>query len=227
MSGDQTINETPSLANVIRSAIEARICDLHVSLPARIVSYEAATQKAVVQPEIQREYVDGSFVNIPTIRDVPVVWPRGANSFLHMPLSAGDPVTLVFSERSLDEWKESGGDTRTANLRKHNYSDAFAYPGGAPFSKAFAANGEDVEIVHGNTKMRMTRTGKYEFKGTSDEILDLLIQTQAQVIKMADTLNKDTTNTIFGPMMLNSFSVYGTIKSAVESLKNKLTAMKK
>lgn len=220
-------NETPTLARVIQKAIETRICELHVSLPARIVSYEAATQKAVVQPEIKRQYVDGEFVNIPRIQDVPVVWPRGGSAFLHFPLAEGDPVTLVFSERSLDEWKESGGDTETGNLRKHAYSDAFAIPGGAPFSKAFKANGEDAELIHGNAEMRMTKGGKYEFKGSSDEILDLLIKTQAQLELMADTLNKDTTNTVFGPMKLNSFAIYGQIKTAVQQLKEKLTVLKK
>lgn len=227
MASPENVNETPTLAQVIKKAIEARLCEVHVSLPARVVSYEASTQKATVQPEIKRQFVDGTFVNIPQITDVPVVWPRGSSAFLHFPLKKGDPVTLVFSERALDEWKESGGDTQTSSLRKHSYSDAVAYPGGSPFSKAFGANGIDAELIHGNAKMRMTAGGKYEFRGTNDEILDLVIKTQAEVIKMADTLNNDTTNTIFGPMKLNSFTVYGTIKSAVTELKNKLTAMKK
>jgi len=44
------VNETPTLAQVIQTALERFSTDLHTAMPAAIVSYERATQKATVQP---------------------------------------------------------------------------------------------------------------------------------------------------------------------------------
>ena len=209
---EKNVNETPTMAQVIQNAIDARLLEMHTCLPAIVIEYDASTQRATVRPQIKRQYRNGDVVELPYIRDVPVVWPRGGGSFFHLPIAAGDIVTLVFSERSLDEWKETGGSVLPEEFRKFNLSDAFAIPGGYPFNNIFSPNGEDVQLQHGNAKFRMTKSGKYEFLGSAEEILDLLIQA-------LDTLSTTTTNTIFGPMKLNDFAKFATLKQKLQVLK--------
>jgi hypothetical protein len=194
---DKNVNETPTLVQTIRDVIGATLCDLHVCLPARVVSYDSGTQKATVAPEIKRQYRNGDVVDLPNIQDVPVIWPRGGGAFMHLPLAGGDQCTLVFSERSLDEWKESGGSVQTKEKRKFSLSDAYAIPGGYPFSNPAEASGDDIEFGHGQFKAEWTKSGKMAFKGNSgEELLALLVE-------YFELNNQATTNTIFGPMRKN------------------------
>ncbi len=209
-----TVNETPTLALVIQQAIESRLCDVHVSLPGRIVSYDHKKQMAKVQPEIKREYADGRSVDLPVLTDVPVVWPRAGKAYLHMPLKSGSQVTIVFSERSLDEWKQKGGSTKAKEKRKHNLSDAVCIPGGYPFSNpASVPNASDVFLVNDKSEMKLTSGGKMEFKGNGGEkLLSLLVE-------YMNINNTATTNTIFGSMKKNEHSQLIAITNRIKKLK--------
>lgn len=208
------VNETPSLAQVIKDAIEARLFDLHTCLPAKIVSYDANKMKASVQPVLQRSYSNGKLVTMPIINDVPVLMPRAGKAFVSLPLKAGDAVTLVFSERSLDKWKSVGDVTSPDDPRKFHISDAYAFPGGYSFNSSAAADPNDVLVVNDKTEVRLKAGGKFAAKNlnTSDELVDLVHQ-------MATLLETTTTNTIFGPMKLNDFAQFGVIKTKLANLK--------
>lgn len=230
MPGTELENETPTLAEVIQRAIEARVCNMHVSMPARVVEYDFKTQKATVQPEIRRSYRDGTVVDIPTIRDVPVAWPRAGNAFVHFPLNAGDQVNLVFSERSLDEWKNIGGNTTPQENRKHDFSDAIAYPGTYPFNNvAQVPDNKNAWFIHGSARMKFRQNGtmdfeasgaratfdqagKYKFSGSGEELMTILSET-------LDLCSKMTTNTIFGPLQVNEFADFTALKGRLDKLK--------
>lgn len=130
---NQLENETPSLAKVIKDAIEARLAEVHVSLPAEIVSYDG--RKADVQILLERKYVSGEVVKLPLITNVPVIWPQTTDGGFRMPLEPGMTGSLVFSERSLDTWLVQGGLVSPNDPRKFALSDAQFVPGLIPFSE--------------------------------------------------------------------------------------------
>jgi hypothetical protein len=125
-----------SLAEVLRRALDARLLDVHVSLPARVVSYSASSQTATVRPMIPRVLRDsvGERVveGLPLIPNVPICFPRGGGFFCSFPLAVGDTVMLVFAERSLDRWRSTGEVVDPADTRTHSLAGAWAYPGGFP-----------------------------------------------------------------------------------------------
>lgn len=188
------VNETPTLAQVIQQTVEARLCDLHTAMPGRILSYDAATQKAKVQPELKRKFRDGSLVDPPVIPDVPVAMPRAGKAFLSLPLKQGDQVLLIFGERSLDTWKQNGGSVDpSTESRKHDYSDAYAIPGGYPFSNPAPMDPNDLILVNDQSKITLKSGGKFNFeKIGGDEILDILIQ-------WMEINQSAVTNTMLGP----------------------------
>lgn len=66
------------------------------------------------------------------------------------------------------------------------------------------------------------RSNKFQFQGATDELMDLIAQLTEKVSTLADTLSSDTTNTMLGPMKLNHFSAYATLKTQVDAIKTKL-----
>jgi hypothetical protein len=93
-------------------------------LPGRIVSYDRTTQRADVEPLV---FPRGQA--LPIVRDVPIVWPRGAAGSITIDLSAGDFVELVPSEVDVSAWsvREVKGEAPTQ--RTYDLADCVAIPG--------------------------------------------------------------------------------------------------
>lgn len=127
----QTPNETDNLLTAIRSQLAL----VHTCLPGVIASYDEATQTATVTPAVKFKFrkSDGTLEHYapPAIPKVPVAFPGGDGWSITWPLAAGDPVTLVFAERSLDEWRTVKGTAHEArDVRRFDLTDAIAIPGG-------------------------------------------------------------------------------------------------
>lgn len=150
MSSD---TQNPSIETFVAQMLEQRIADLHTALPARIVRYDAQKQQADVEPYIQRKYLNGQVVTLPVISNVPVVHPRSGDSIIHVPVKVDDTVLLVFAERSVDRWLDSGGVTDPGDPRKHSLSDAFAIPGGYSFNKALPVADPDAITLAGTVRL--------------------------------------------------------------------------
>lgn len=173
MGGRVNQGETPTLEQVIRTAIEARLCDVHVSLPCIIQRYDAAKQQADVVPALQRVYADGRVSTLPVISNCPVIWPRVAGAILHMPMKPGDHCVAVFSERSLDNYLEQGKIVDPADDRKHHLSDACIHPGGYPFSKpATLTDSEAVTLQFGSSELLIKPDGTVSIKAANINLGD-------------------------------------------------------
>ncbi len=124
---------TPTLADTLRAALDARLTDVRVSLPGIVQSYDAARQRADVQPAIRDGYFDEAGEraadDLPVVTEVPVVFPGAGAASITWPLSPGDEVLLVFSSSSLDRWLARGGVVDPEDDRRHDLTDAIAIPG--------------------------------------------------------------------------------------------------
>jgi hypothetical protein len=172
---------TPSFSALLRQAIDARLVDVHTSLPGRVVTYDSATQRATVQPLLKRgrRGEDGQRVarSLPIIPDVPVAFLHSAGGGLTVPVAAGDPGWLVFAEGALDTWL-AGGDREVdpGDDRRFALTDAVFYPGArsAPIGALAAAegavvlSGDDVRL--GDT----TATSPVATKATLDAFMTIL-----------------------------------------------------
>lgn len=145
--------DAPSLASVIRGAIEAHALELHTAMPGKVLSYDAAAQTADVQPVLRRPMrdVDGERVveDLPVIPNVPVMFPRTAGAFISLPVAAGDYVLLVLCEGSIDAWRATGEVSDPGDERRHNLSHAVAIPGVFPQAGALDdAHATNIVIGH-------------------------------------------------------------------------------
>lgn len=148
----------PSLADLITAAIEAHSADVHVAMPGTVSEYYPETQTADVQPVFTKTFYDEDGVKhteqIPSIHNVPIAFPSGGPFAITWPLSKGDPVLLVFADRNIGEWQETGNAGDPGDARTHELSGAFAIPGGRPTPKATThANRTDLVISGPSIRM--------------------------------------------------------------------------
>lgn len=127
------MSASPELAEVLRAALDSRLGTLHVALPGRVESYDAAKRRADVQPLVRQGYVDEAGARVverlPVIADVPVVFPGSGGVRVTWPVNRGDTVLLIFCSASIDKWLAVGGDVDPLDDRRHTLSDAVAIPG--------------------------------------------------------------------------------------------------
>lgn len=106
---------------------------LRVSLPGIIESFDPIACTCTVQPALKGQTADelGNMKSapLPLLVDVPVVFPRGGGCTITFPVKAGDECLVVFCDRCIDFWWQSGGVQETVDPRQHDLSDAFAIVG--------------------------------------------------------------------------------------------------
>lgn len=176
-------NETPTLANVIQSALSRFASDLHTSMPASIVSYDRTKQKASIQPLLKRRTKDGVVFSYPVITNVPCYFPRTSTYQHTFELKPNDTGLLIISERSLDRWLEVGGEVDPGDPRKHDFTDGIFFPGLFPFSQPAVAEQNITLFKNLNSRMRMYESGQFAFENLqSGEELVLVLSDLLQVL---------------------------------------------
>jgi len=125
-----------TLASNIKNGIEARMKELHTSMPGIIESVDFSNQTLTVQPAIRRIFVtrDGDKeilvpTDLPILINVPFIYPRGGGYSITLPVAKGDECLLNFSERSIDNWHNTGKVSKPLGKRFHSLSDATAIVG--------------------------------------------------------------------------------------------------
>lgn len=126
----------PTLAEVLAAAMDSRLADVHTSVPGKIKSYDAATQKAEVEITVNRVELNSQgaavYEEYPVLPNVPVAWPRGGGYSMQFPLDVGDHVLLVFGESDSSRWRTSGEVGNPGEVQRHTLSYAYAIPCIAP-----------------------------------------------------------------------------------------------
>lgn len=128
-----------------RAALDGRQARIRTAMPGIVTAVDLARQTVSVQPAIQgqQDFPDGSTesVNLPMLVDVPIVWPRAGGFALTFPVKTGDEVLVVFGDRCIDSWWQSGGIGAPLEPRMHDLSDAFAIlaPASQPKAQALPA----------------------------------------------------------------------------------------
>ena len=91
---------------------------LHCALPGNVVSFDAETRRAEIQPGVKV----GSMA-YPILADVPVFMP------VPFEVRPGDACLVVFSDVDIDKWLETGEAAVPGSARRHSLSDGFAFVG--------------------------------------------------------------------------------------------------
>jgi hypothetical protein len=154
---------------------------LRCAMPGTIVSFNPITQRCVVRPGIKMKHVDGNtvtYVELPTLVNVPCIMPSNKNFAITIPITAGDACLLVFSDRSIDQFLEYGKlfaqlplpNDHLTTPRQHSLTDAICIPGlitdPAKISN-YATDALEFRTADGTQKIKVTSTSASIISGSS------------------------------------------------------------
>lgn len=115
--------------------------ELECCLPAIVVSYDRAANRAVLQPAVSEVATSGQKISRDKLYDIPVLTMSGGGYFINFPLSSGDSGWIVACDRDISLFKQNLQETAPNTFQKHRFSDAFFIPDKV---KNFTVSGEDV-----------------------------------------------------------------------------------
>jgi hypothetical protein len=127
-----------SPAELMRAAMETHQSHIWTAVPAVVQSFNADEMTVEAQPVISCLFrnPDGtrSYLALPMLADVPVVWQGGGGVTATFPIAAGDECLVVIASRCIDAWWSQGLQSPQnvpppPEVRMHNLSDGFAIVG--------------------------------------------------------------------------------------------------
>lgn len=123
---------TQSIPFIVSQALKR----VYTSEPGRVVSYDAATKRARVQPALDVRLTQDAAAMLgmesiarPVLVDVPVLPIAGGGMVFHVPLAEGDMVALHYSRRGIEDFKRTYQVAVPPPEVKLAERDAWASPG--------------------------------------------------------------------------------------------------
>jgi hypothetical protein len=113
--------------------LDGRQSGIWTALPCIVTKVNLSAMTLEAQPAIQGVTYDQNnnptYVNLPILGDVPIVFPSAGGFTLTLPIAVGNEVLVVFASRCIDAWWQQGGVQLPIEMRMHDLSDGFAIPG--------------------------------------------------------------------------------------------------
>lgn len=114
------------LTEIIEQAVFASIAEIAQGVVAKITAVNETTINC--KPVINK-IVNSVEIEMPEFTEVPPVFLNGGDSYEAYPLKVDNYCILLISERCFDLWYEGQDFRPPAEIRMHDYSDAFALVG--------------------------------------------------------------------------------------------------
>lgn len=133
-----------SMAGMLRIAIGKTLQGMDTMLPARVVAYDRARNRATVQPLIMMGTTTGAKVSRARVASVPVYQLAGGGFVLTFPLAPGDLGWLKANDRDVSLFLQSLDEEWPNTARSRSFADGVFFPDRL---RAFTLDGEDAERV--------------------------------------------------------------------------------
>lgn len=128
----------PTLADLLNLFRKQLMLDFNCHHVGTIQSFDPAKQtcratinykKTFFQQNPKTKTYDAVLVDYPILIDCPVIVLGGGSSALTFPIAQGDECLLLFNDRDIDNWFQSGQTGPVATPRLHSFSDGIALVG--------------------------------------------------------------------------------------------------
>ncbi len=118
-----------TLTELVKRSFVEMMKDVATSIPGHVASFDHDRQMAQIQIGIQRVDINGTSFDPPPLIEVPVYVYGGSEFSIDIQIDPGDEGIILFSQRCIDAWVNTGGIANNPILRFHDFSDAYFLPG--------------------------------------------------------------------------------------------------
>lgn len=160
--------------DLLKVAFVEMMKDVCTSIPGYILAFTAGGQIAQVQIGIMRVDVNGQTFAPPPLIEVPVYFAGGSKYMIEHQIDPGDEGIVLFSQRCIDGWFNTGGVGENPIGRFHDYADAMFLPGmrSQPNAiKSFANNGVRMRDAAGANYIWLKNDGTAEIKVSTLKVI--------------------------------------------------------
>ncbi len=168
----------PELVDILRVIARNIRLSMRTHVPASVVSYDPATQKAIVQVQPLQVVKVADATRIPTkivslkgvppnaeatlqpiiLKNIPVAWPRTLLGYVTFPLNAGDTGELHVSDRSMAAWLQTGIPSDPIMAFTHALQDGVFHPGlHSDVNPIVPPTDTTATVVEGTTALKLGR----------------------------------------------------------------------
>lgn len=148
-----------------RTAFTELMKGVCTSVPGHVLTFDPDQQRAQVRIGVQTITAGGAVIEPPPIADVPVVFLGGTQFVTIHQIDPGDEGLILFSQRCVDAWKQTGGVAQNPLARFHDTHDAFFIPGFRPLPTRITGFAND------GIRMQSRDGGRHVWIKTSGEIV--------------------------------------------------------
>jgi phage baseplate assembly protein gpV len=131
-----------SLAGTLRQVMKKMMQGTDGMLPATVISFDRATNRATVKPVVMMVGTDGSTLGRAQIASVPVFQIGAGGFMLNFNLKAGDLGWLMANDRDTSLFLQGGTEQPPNTLRMKSFEDGVFFPDAL---RNFIINPEDEE----------------------------------------------------------------------------------
>lgn len=134
-----------SMAGTLAAFLRSMLMEVDDMLPATVVSYDDATNRAVIKPLIMMGTTTGQKISRQSVPNIPVFRFGGGGFFIRFPIKPGDFGWLKANDRDISLMMQRGGMEDWPNTQRlHSFSDAMFFP---DTLKEWAINGENADAM--------------------------------------------------------------------------------
>lgn len=173
----------PRILDLLDQYKKAMLLDLKCHDIGTIQSFNKDAQTAQVTINYKKTYnlkngISGIYENVlvdyPILLDVPVVVLRGGGARLTFPIVVGDQCVVMYNDRSIDGWFQSGQVGPITSPRLHSISDGIALVGLSSMANPLEDYEDDFAGLNwGETSVGVTED-KVRVKNADQNLKDLL-----------------------------------------------------
>lgn len=185
--------------------------EMRVALPGIVESFDASALTCAVQPAVKVPVraEDGTIttVALPLIVDCPVQFPGAGGYTLTFPVARGDECLIIFADRTIDAWWQSGGVGEAASFKMHDLSDGFVLLGFRSQPRAlsgFSTSSTQLRSDDGSTYVEIDSTGGIvSLKAPTEILMDAPTVRFTGVMAVENQGGADTSVSINGKTSFN------------------------
>ena len=150
---------------LFRTAFREMMKGVCTSVPGHVLTFDPGQQRAQVRIGVQTVTAGGAVIQPPPIIDVPVLFAGGTQFATIHQIDPGDEGLILFSQRCVDAWKQTGGVAQNPLARFHDTHDAFFIPGFRPLPTRISGFSND------GIRMQSRDGGRHVWIKSSGEIV--------------------------------------------------------